>query len=182
MNASTPTSRARNPEVLEPGFIEGLDGLSITEIRRRRDAALAEREFQSYLRRIVQVRQDLLQAEQERRRSGAAPGHVVERLTKILTEGPPRTSRGEALRFSLSAEEMEDADRRVEEILGSVAEVPAETLEDQQLEETLRTLQDEHRAVSESRTAVFGVHDALQDELKRRYREDPSIVTHHPPA
>jgi hypothetical protein len=178
MNASTPTSRARNPEVLEPGFIDGLEGLPVGEIRRRRDAALAEREFQSYLRRIVQVRQDLLQAEQERRRSGAAPEHVVERLTKILTEGPPRTSRGEALRFSLSAEEMEDADRRVEEILGGVAEVPAESIDDRQLDETLRVLQQEHQAVSSGRMAIFRVHDALQDELKRRYREDPSIVTH----
>ena len=181
MNASTPTSGARNPEILDPGFIEGLDGLSVSEIRRRRDAALAEREFQSYLRRIVQVRLDLLQAERERRRSGAAPGHVVDRLTKVLTEGPPRTSRGEALRFSLSAEEMEDADRRVEEILGSVAEVPSEDISDHELEETLQVLQQEQEAVSNSRMAIFRVHDALQDELKRRYREDPSLVT-QPPA
>ena len=181
MNASTPTSGARNPEILDPGFIEGLDGLSVSEIRRRRDAALAEREFQSYPRRIVQVRLDLLQAERERRRSGAAPGHVVDRLTKVLTEGPPRTSRGEALRFSLSAEEMQDADRRVEEVLGSVAEVPSEDIGDHELEQTLQVLQQEQEAFSSSRMAIFRVHDALQDELKRRYREDPSLVT-QPPA
>jgi hypothetical protein len=167
----------RNSEILEPDFIEGLQGLPTPEIRRRRDAALAEREFQSYLRRIVQVRQDILEAERERRLSGTPPGHIVDRLTKVLTEGPPRASRGEALRFSLSAEEMEDADRRVDEILGSVAEVPAEEISDEALEETLGALIAGERSVSNSRTTIFRVHDTLQDELKRRYREDPSIVT-----
>jgi hypothetical protein len=176
-NASTPASSVRNTEVLDPRFIEGLEGLPIAEIRRRRDLALSDREFLSYLRRIVQVRQDILQAELERRRSGAAPGRVVDRLTKVLAEGPPRTSRGEALLFSLSAEEMEDADRRVEEILGSVAEVPAENISDDELEATLGALKAGERSVSDSRTTIFRVHDALQDELKRRYREDPSIVT-----
>lgn len=176
-NASTPISGVRNSEILEPGFIGELEGLPTAEIRRRRDMALSEREFQSYLRRIVQVRLDILQAERERRRSGTPPGHLVDRLTKVLAEGPPRTSRGEALRFSLSAEEMEDADRRVEEILGRVAEVPAENISDEDLEGTLQTLRTEERSVSDSRTTIFRVHDALQDELKRRYREDPSIVT-----
>lgn len=177
MTNASPTSSVRNTEILEPGFVEGLEGLPTTEIRRRRDLALSDREFLSYLRRIVQVRQDILQAELERRRSGGAPGHIVDRLTKVLAEGPPRRSRGEALRFSLSAEEMEEADRRVEEILGSVAEVPAENISDDDLEETLGALRAGERSVSDSRTTIFRVHDALQDELKRRYREDPSIVT-----
>jgi hypothetical protein len=175
-NASTPTHSARNPAVLGPGFVKGLHELPLEVIRRRRDEALAEREFQSYLRRIVQVRQDILQAERERRLTGAAPAHIVERLTKVLAEGPPRKSRGEALRFTLSAEEMQDADRRVEEILGSLAEVPAEDVADDELTEALQRLRDEERAVSNSRLAIFRVHDALQDELKRRFRDDPSSV------
>ena len=175
-NASTPTYSTRNPAVLEPGFIKGLQELPIEEIRRRRDEALAEREFESYLRRIVQVRQDILQAERERRSTGAAPAQIVERLTKVLSGGPPRTSRGEALRFTLSAEEMEDADRRVEEILGGLAEIPAEDVADDELTEALRRLHDEERAVSNSRLAIFRVHDTLQDELKRRFRDDPSSV------
>jgi hypothetical protein len=178
-NASTPTYGIRNSAVLEPGFVQGLDKLPMDELRRRRDQALAEREFQSYLRRIVQVRQDILEAERERRLTGAAPAHIVDRLTKALTAGPPRTSRGEAIRFSLSAEEMEDADRRVEQILGSVAEVHAEDIAEDELAEALRALSEEERAVSASRTAVFRVHDALQDELKRRFREDPASVQPH---
>jgi hypothetical protein len=174
-NAPTPSS-TKNPAVLQPGFLDGLDELSTDELRRRRDEVLAEREFQSYLRRILQVRLDLLRAERDRRRSGAEPGHLVDRLTKILAEGPPRTSRGEAVRFSLSAEEMEDADRRVEGILGGVAETPAQDLADDELRQALETLTLQERAVSTARLAVFRVHDALQDELKWRYRDDPSAV------
>jgi hypothetical protein len=159
--------------------VDGLEELPLEEIRRRRDEALAEREFQSYLRRIVQVRQDILVAEKERRRSGAEPGHIVERLTKILAEGPHGHSRGEALRFSLSSEEMEDADRRVEDILGDMAEAPVEEIADDQLEDALQGLTQEERAVSTNRGAVFRVHDLLQDELKRRFREDPSLVQPH---
>jgi hypothetical protein len=179
MTNATPTHSTRNPAVLEPGFVEGLQALPIDEVRRRRDQALAEREYLSYLRRIVQVRQDILSAEQERRVTGADPGHIVDRLTKVLAEGPPRASRGEALRFSLSAEEMEDADRRVQAILGSHADAPAEGIGDDELAGSLAALTQEERAVSTSRRAVFLVHDALQDELKRRFREDPSSVQPH---
>jgi hypothetical protein len=175
-DASIPTHITKNPAVLEPAFLDGLDGLSTDELRRRRDEVLAEREFQSYLRRILQVRLDLLKAEQDRRRAGAEPGHIVDRLTKVLAEGPPRTSRGEAVRFSLSADEMEDADRRVEVLLGGVAETPSQDLGDDELAQTLEALRLQERAVSTARLAVFSVHDALQDELKRRYREDPSAV------
>jgi hypothetical protein len=178
MANATPHS-TRNPAVLDPKFVEGLHDLLIDEVRRRRDQALAEREFLSYLRRIVQVRQDMMRIEQERRTSGAAPGHIVDRLTKVLAEGPPRTSRGEALRFSLTADEMEDADRRVQELQGSLADAPAEGSGDDELADALAALTGEERAVSTSRIAVFRVHDALQDELKRRFRADPSSVQSH---
>jgi hypothetical protein len=71
-NASAPDS-ALNHTVFEPTFLEGLEDVSLAEIRRRRDEALAEREFQSYLRRILQVRQDLFPAEEQRRSSGGDP-------------------------------------------------------------------------------------------------------------
>lgn len=175
-NASTPTSSARNPAVFEPGFVEALEELPIGEIRRRRDEALAEREFQSYLRRILQVRQDIFVAEQERRRSGADAGHLVDRLTKVLAEGPRGGSRGEALRFSLSSAQMEEADRRVEAVLGPIASVPVQDVEAEDLDEAVQALTREERAVSAARMAVFRVHDRLQDELKRRFRDDPSQV------
>jgi hypothetical protein len=35
-------------------------------------------------------------------------------------------------------------------------------------------LSEEERKVSADRSAVIGVHDLLQEELKRRYKKDPS--------
>src|SRR5438093_1270733 len=80
---------------LHPSFVEHLDGSSLAEVRRRRDEALAEREFQSYLRRLVQVRQDILRSERERRAAGGVSAPLVERLTSVLSTGPTGTGRGE---------------------------------------------------------------------------------------
>ena len=55
MTAAGETS-ARITRVLDPAFVEGLTDQPIDELRHRRDEALAEREYQSYLRRLVQVR------------------------------------------------------------------------------------------------------------------------------
>src|SRR3989475_6381872 len=106
---------SRTERVLDPDFVEGLDTLPLEEVRRRRDEALAEREFQSYLRRLVQVRQDMVRAERERRADGREPGPLVERLTSVLAEGPPRGRvRGEALSLGPSPEDMAEADRQAD--------------------------------------------------------------------
>jgi len=41
----------------------------------------------------------------------------------------------------------------------------------------IAALREEEERVSHERTVVLRVHDQLQDELKRRYREDPSLIT-----
>jgi hypothetical protein len=175
-DAPTPTFGVRNAAVLEPGFVEGLEDLSIEELRRRRDQALAEREFQSYLRRLIQVRQDLFHAERDRRHSGEQPGQMVDRLRTILAEGPRGAPRGEAVRFSLSAEELEEADRRAQEVLGPLASARPQDIGDDELDAAFHVLEQQERVISASRIAVFRVHDRLQDEVKRRYREDLSRV------
>ena len=72
--ATTPpvSGSPRTTRVLDPSFVEHLDESSLAEVRRRRDEALAEREFQSYLRRLIQVRQDILRSERERRTTGGS--------------------------------------------------------------------------------------------------------------
>src|SRR2546422_416682 len=56
-------------------------------------------------------------------------------------------------------------------------EALAEPIAGRELEEALDALVEEERAVSGCRAAVIKVHDALQGELMRRFREDPSLVT-----
>jgi hypothetical protein len=170
-------SASRISTILEPAFAEGLEDLPTDEIRRRRDEALAEREFQSYLRRLIQVRQAILAAERVRRNSGAELEPLIERLTNVLTEGPKAgRSRGEALRVSLSEADTEEARLQVESLLGNGAVASAEDLEEHQLDEALEALADAERRVSADRGAVMRVHDRLQEELKRRYRDDPGQI------
>jgi hypothetical protein len=172
-----PASSSRISTVLEPAFAEGLDDLPVDEIRRRRDEALGEREFLSYLRRLIQVRQAILVAERERRITGADPGPLVERLTSALTEGPKGgRARGEALRVSISESDLEEARRQLESLLGDAAMGTTDDLSEQQVDELVETLADAERRVSSDRSAVMRVHDRLQEELKRRYREDPAQI------
>jgi hypothetical protein len=172
---------SRVARVLDPAFVADLESLSLDEIRSRRDEVVAEREFLSYFRRLVQVRSDLLAAERERRRAGREPDPLVDRLTEVLAEGlRGGTSRGEALRTALSEEDIAEAERRANSILGAIALASPEGLSDEDIERALQMLEREERGISADRAAVFQVHDRLQDELTRRYRDDPSSIPREP--
>jgi len=175
--ATTGGSSARTSRVLDPAFVERLEEQPLDELRRRRDEALAEREYESYLRRLVQVRHDILRAEQARRAAGEEPVPVMERLASVLSGGPKGSGRGEALRLNLSPVDVAEAERRADEALAGLSLATPEDADDDQLGEALENLEREERAVSDARAAVIGVHDRLQEELKRRYREDPTLIT-----
>jgi anti-sigma-K factor RsiG len=166
----------RTKEILEPSFVEGLEDLPLDEVRRRRDRALAEREFHSYLRRLVQVREDILRAERARRSAGGQPEPLVERLTQVMSGGPRGSSRGEALRLSLSEDDLAEAQGRADALFGEAATKPPEELADEELDHVLATIDAEEHQVSAERTAIIRVLDRLQEELRRRYREDPSEI------
>src|SRR5881296_4261000 len=103
---------SRNDRVLDPSFVEDLQQLPLEEVRRRRDDALAEREYQSYLRRLIQVRMDIVRAELARRTEGRSAAPLIDRLTSALSEGPPRgPARGEAFSIGPTAQDMEEAER-----------------------------------------------------------------------
>lgn len=167
---------ARTREVLDESFLDQLGSLDVDEVRRRRDQALEEREFQSYLRRLVQVRIDILKAEQERRRRGDDPEGLVDRITSALAEGPRGRGRGEALRLKPSEADMAEAERRADAAVGEAFARPLDSLDDATLGSWLSKLEQAEETISSERAQVLRVHDALQAELKRRYREDLSQV------
>lgn len=179
MSGSTDGS-SRSARVQAADFVDGLDAQPVDEVRRRRDEALAEREFLSYLRRLVQVRRDFLAAEQSRRRGGGDPGPLLDRLTEALAEGPQGGSRGEALRTGLPEPDLGEAERRLQSLIGDLSIADPQEIDDEGLERALRLLDRAERGISADRTAVLRVHDRLQEELKRRYREDPSAIPRKP--
>jgi hypothetical protein len=158
--------------VLEAGFTEGLASLDTSEVRRRRDLARAELEYLSFLRRLLQGRRDLLRDEVDRRRTGGEAQPVVERVVSVMAEGSRGPSRGEAPMIPMPEDEIAMARRRVERLLSDARLSDLEALSDQELDDAAGNIEREEREVSDVRTRVIGVHDSLQEEMKRRLKAE----------
>ena len=174
----------RIDHVLDPAFSEGLAELSTDDLRARRDECRAESEYLSYFRRLIQVRQDILSAERDRRTTGEG-GPVVDRLAEILAEpggsgGGGGSGRGAYLSLEVPDEEIQLARRASEKLVSDASLADLEAYTDEALTETIDRLAAAEQAVSEDRGAVFRVHDALQEELKARYKADLSQVPSEP--
>jgi hypothetical protein len=164
--------KRRIDQVLGAGFTDGLDALDTDEVRRRRDLARAELEYLSLLRRLVQGRRDILRAEAERRAGGGDSGSLVDRLAGILSEGTRGSSRGGAPTVAVPEEEIALARRRVERLVSDASLSDLVSLSDQDLRGAVDRLDEEERGVSDLRARVIEVHDALQEEMKRRLRAE----------
>lgn len=174
MSEEHPANR-RIDRIRDPSFLDGLDDLSLDDVRSRRDECMAEREYLSLLRRLVQGRAEILKAEVAGRGSEDQTP-LVDRLSDILASDQPVTSRGEAMRVSVPEEEMLLARRRIERLVADAGISDPSELDDVRLGEAIEVLAAEEREVSAQRADVLHVLDALQDELKRRYKEDPSLA------
>ena len=166
----------RIDRIRRPDFVQGLRELSLDDLRERRDECYAEREYLSLLRRLVQGRAEILRAEVERRGSGADAGSLVDELSRILSSEGQGPSRGEAVKVGLPEEEMLLARRRIERLVADAEISDPGALDDDRLASAVDLLASEEREVSAARNDVLRVMDELQEELKRRYREDPSLV------
>ena len=177
MSSTKSTRSARAERIMAPEFVAGIEQLSIDEIRGRRDEARAEREYLSYLRRLLQSWEDMLAAEKQNR---GEPGNFHQPLAEVLSGSLQGASRGEAVSLSLPEEDMAEADEQLGMVLGDLAFALPKTLTLEQMEQGMAALREEERAVSADRAAVIRAHDRLQDELKDRYREDPKQIPEHP--
>ena len=165
----------RIDKIRDPSFVDGLADMSLDDVRARRDDCLAEREYLSLLRRLLQGRAEILKAEAESRAEGDTTP-LVDRLSQILADDDhPVTSRGEAVRVAVPEEEMLLARRRVERLAADVNISDPTGLNDEELGAAIDALATEEQGVSDARRDVINVLDQLQDELKRRYKEDPSL-------
>jgi hypothetical protein len=125
----------------------------------------------------VQGRAEILRAELDAREAGEDRGPLVDRLAQILAgDEQAGGSRGEAVRVGLPEEEMLLARRRIERLVADAGISDPASLDDEKLAAAVDLLATEEREVSDARSDVIRVLDTLQDELKRRYREDPTLV------
>jgi hypothetical protein len=174
VNEDRPANR-RIDRIRDPSYLDGIEGHPLEDVRARRDECMAEREYLSLLRRLVQGRAEILKAELASRGSDDTRP-LVDRLSEILASDQPVTSRGEAMKVSLPEQEMLLARRRIERLVADAGISDPSELDDDRLKEAVDVLAGEEREVSAQRGDVHRVLDALQDELKRRYKEDPSLA------
>jgi len=170
------SGKRRIDRIKEPAFIDGLATLDMDELRERRDDCRDELDHLSMLRRYVQTRASVLQAE-VKRRQGDVSTTLVDDLAEILAgqhAGSPRQSLGTAVRLREPDEEMLLARRRAEKLVADQGVVDPSGLSDDELTAAVVTLEEEERAVSEDRRVAMRVLDVLMDELKRRFKDDPA--------
>ncbi len=170
------TGHRRIDRIRDETYVSDVGELSLTDLRARRDECLAEREYLSLLRRLVQGRAEILHAELDGRGSDEDRGPLVDRLSTILAGDERQSSRGEAVRVGVPEEELFLARRRIERLVADAGISDPVDLDDAQLAAAVDLLASEEREVSTARSDVIRVLDTLQDELKRRYREDPTLV------
>jgi hypothetical protein len=179
--------RRRIDRVLDPAYLEGLTGLELDEVRRRRGEADQEEVDLSYARRLMQGRIDILRAEREARRGGAvtpAPGTrtdaaIVEALKRILADDrPPARGSGRHLTTTPSrvGEHRREAERAVADVGGS----DLKALDDLDLDDAIERLTEIEARVSRSRRQVQNVVDTITAEIARRYRATPHPGTPQP--
>ena len=163
--------KRRIDRVLAPEFVDGLQEIDEKELRERRDLSRAEREYLSYVRRLIQGRRDILQAELERRRRGGDEESLLEMVAATLADAPTGSSRGEALVFTIPDDEISLARRRVERLVSDshLSDLPG--LSDEELEEAVARIDEEERDLSDLRSRVLQVYDTLQAELVRVIRD-----------
>ncbi len=121
----------RIDRIRDAAYLEGVDDLSLEDLRARRDECLAEREYLSLLRRLVQGRAEILQAELTSRVADDDPVPLVDRLATILAgDEPSGPSRGEAVHVGLPEEELLLARRRVERLVADAGISDPSVLDD----------------------------------------------------
>lgn len=171
----SPGGRRRIDRVLAPGYVAGLGGLGLAEVRARRDDAAQEETDLSYLRRLLHARIDIVRAEQRRRHEGgSAP--VVAELARILAAKAlgPATGSG---RFQTMEPSRAEAHRHsIEALVADVDLSDVGSLSSEQLDAALQAYSTEEASVSQRRREVQHVMDSFNAEIGARYASGAASV------
>ena len=168
MSEPIPGGRRRIDRVLAPGYLDGLQRLPLDEVRARRREAEQEETDLSFLRRLLQGRIDILQAELDRRAEGTRR-RVVDQLAEILADQPPgRPALGRHL--SVEPTRVGEYRRSIERMVADVDISDVTARSEAELRRALASLTGYEEAVSRNRHAVQRVADTCRMEVARRYR------------
>lgn len=164
--------------LLAPGYATGLTQLSMAELRARKAACSEAESALSYLRRLVQVRLDIVLAELQRRAEGGSGelSEIIDQLPEILTERGGRTTTGR-----LPSLDLPDVNHRLLTAeLDRIFDVNKASTLVETPDDEVRRLADAmvelERKVSGQRRGLHERLDAFQAELVRRYKSGEASV------
>jgi hypothetical protein len=172
-----PGGHRRIDRVLSEGYLDGLASMPLAEVRELRDEAEQEEADLSYLRRMLQGRVDIIEAELARRRGEFGDsGSIIDQLPRILADDRS-PARGLGRHSIIEPSRVDEHRRLAERLVGDsdLSALSGRTAD--QLEETLMRFGDHERQISEQRHAVQVVMDACAHEITRRYREGEADVS-----
>jgi hypothetical protein len=179
MIARPKTASRYHPAVTDPAYLEGLEQRSTDDVRAMRAECQALEAEVSYVRRLVQGRLDIVDAELHRRREGRPPSDLatmVESLPDTLARH--LTAPGSGRRPTTI--EPVDPDPALmapldlvldAEAMGSLPDRP-----DEDLDEIRTGLEAIEHDLSGRRKMLFERLDALAAEITRRYRDGEASV------
>ncbi len=163
--------------LLAPDYVKDLDGLAMEEVRTRRTSCQEAETTLSYLRRLVQGRLDIVQADLDRR-SGGTPGDLaalVEQLPEILG-GESRGSGMGRLQAVIAPAADATLTADLDDVLPPDRLALLTDLPEKEVREIAARLADLEIDLSARRKAMFDRIDALQEEIVRRYRTGEASV------
>jgi hypothetical protein len=168
--------------LLSSEFVAGIDEAPITEVRAKRDACQRAEVALSFVRRVLQGKLDLIEAEKTRRVDGGEvdTAALIERLPEILAGPPAGTSAPHppiAIMPGVAAGMSEAFDVELSTIEG-VKDLASNlgTLDDLQLEEVAARIRATEAQVSARRRALHERIDRLQAQIVARYKSGEADV------
>ncbi len=166
-------ARRRLDVVVDPEFVQDLRDLTLQELRDRRRVAEEVETEQSYIRRVLQGKFDLLRAEL-RVRAGEAHS-LIESLPEVLADDGPRPAYGRLPKFFAPGDHPWGR-RDGDDLVLDDALSRLEDMDDAEIDQLARQLKEREKFVSESRRRLHEIIDALQAELTRRYASGEANV------
>jgi hypothetical protein len=156
--------------LLEPSFLDGVEDLSMADVRELRHQAEQAEVNLSYTRRLLQGRLDIVRRELQRRAEHDGRS-LVDLLPEILSEKGRGPAHGLGRHQTVQPAAPAQLEHWVTALAPGVDLSDVQGLPDDKLESAARSLGEGERSLSERRRGVQQVMDTLAGELGRRYRD-----------
>lgn len=164
--------------LLAPEYVAGLADLPMGDLRARKAECSRAEAALSYLRRLVQVRLDIVVAEMQRRAEGGTGelSEIIDQLPDILAEGGTRTLTGRLTSLELPEVNHRLLTAELDRIFDVGRAALLSEMDDAAMRDLADRLDELERRVSGHRRALHERLDALQAEVVRRYKSGEESV------